>query len=358
MLGRSRLAGCRVPATTIAWLAISFAAAGANSFAAAVSDDQSARDLQRIVAWFEGEFDNREQLWFEADQRSKVPEAVRHERVHATHRPVDLPEFGRHVFYVEEYLDDDPQKVFRQRLVTFESARHDGVRMKLWFLKDAAAVRGADRDPARLAKLTRADVTDLPGCDVYWLPQGDQYVGGMRAKACVFGEGSDRRYSQHDLILAAESYWRLDRIFAVDTDKLLMGNPAGVPHKLDRAKRFACDVRFYGTDNYLDGPHPDDEEYLALPIHSQGGNLHVTRQKSSKAYTFRLNDKKYPYFEKRSDFMFLSVREAGKPFIAYSLHDRAAAYIGLHLGWMSVACERTNPPQLQPFTEGGVQWLN
>lgn len=345
-LERQVAASCRVAATAIVWLAIGFLSIPIG-YAAGAPGDPSMRDLQRIVAWFEGEFDNRDQVWFEADTRSQYPDAGRHEHIHSTHLRLNLPEFGEYVFYVEDYRDDDPQKVFRQRLVTFESARYDGVLMKLWFFKDPDAVRNSNRVAGDLERLTRADVTDIVGCDVYWLPQGDQYVGGMRSKACEWGEGRDRVYSQFDLVLAAESYWRLDRSFQAGSDKLVSGNPSGVPHKLNRARLFTCDVRFYG--DYPESPHPDNEEYLGLPIHNQGGSIQVTRRKNGKHYTFLLIDKKHPYYDERSDFMYFSVREEGGPIIAYSLDDRTAAYIGFHLGWMVVACERTSPPQAPPF---------
>jgi len=311
---------------------------------AAQPDDQNARDLLRLSGWFEGVFDNQEQVWFETEGRAKVPETERHERVHAMHRRVDLPAFGAQVFYVEEYLDDDPEKVFRQRLVTFESAREQGIRMRLWFLKDAKFARGAQAEPARLAALTPSAASTLPECDVFWRAEADQYVGRMRDKACVFGKDAGRRYSQHDLILSATKYWRIDRTFNLASGALMVGNPSGVPHKMNRAKVFACDVSFYGT-NYLQGPGPDDQKFLAQGLHSQGGTLRYLRKADGKSYVLRLRDKEYPYYEKRADFMFLSVREGDKPFIAYSLHDPDAGFLGLNLGWVSVSCERTDPPQ-------------
>lgn len=311
---------------------------------AAEPDDPSARDLPRLVGWFGGVFDNQEQVWFESQERGKVPLAERHERMHVMHRRVALPALGPYVFYVEEYLDDDPQKVFRQRLVTFESARHSGIRMRLWFFKDQKAVLGAQSDPSKLAGLTMDSVTTLPGCDVYWRAEADQYVGRMVDKNCGLGEGAQRRWSQHDLILSATKYWRVDRTFNLATGKLVVGHPTGVPHKLDRAKLFDCNVNFFG-DNYLKGPSADDQQFTAQPLHSQGGTLRYTRKADGKSYVIRLRAKEYPYYETRPDFMFLSIREGDKPFIAYSLHDPDAAFIGLNLGWMSMTCERTEPPQ-------------
>ncbi len=297
-------------------------------------DDPSARDLLQLVDWFEGEFDNQEQVWFETEGRAQVPPKARHERVHATHRRVAMPQFGAHVFYVEEYLDDDESKVFRQRLVTFESARAAGVRMKLWFFKDAAAVRGAHREPAKLAELTSASITTLPECDVYWTAQAGQYVGAMRPRACQFGSGAQRRYSQHDLQLSADKYWRIDRTFLVAGDVLAVGLATGEPHRMNRAKVFLCKVTFQ-----------EKQSFESLRLHSQGGAVRLRRDADGKSFQLRLRDKEYPYYESRPDFMFLSVREGEGPFIAYSLHDPGAEFLGFNLGWMSATCERQSPPQ-------------
>lgn len=111
-----------------------------------------------------------------------------------------------------------------------------------------------------------------------------------------------------------------------------------------RARVFSCEVNFYGT-NYLQGPSGDDQKFSDAKLHSQGGTLRYTRKADGKTYQLRLRDKEYPCYEKRADFMFLSVREGDKPFIAYSLHDPEASFLGMNLGWMSVSCERTDPPQ-------------
>ena len=77
---------------------------------AATEADPLARDLLVLTDWFEGEFDNEEQRWFQADPRSNTPEDERHVRVHATHQRIEAPEFGEHVFYVEEYTHGRSRK--------------------------------------------------------------------------------------------------------------------------------------------------------------------------------------------------------------------------------------------------------
>lgn len=307
--------------------------------AAPTLDDPSARDLQRLVAWYEGEFDNQEQVWFENNRRSVVPVAERHERMHLIRHRVDLPTFGRYVFYTEDYRDDNPRKAFRQRVVTFESAGQSGVRMKLWFPKDPQTLVGAYDDPARLARITRDDVIEIEGCDVYWVLEGDQYVGRMKPGACIFGEAAERRYSQFDVIQSATRYSRLDSTFLVDSDRQFSGPPSGVPAKFLRAYKFWCDLKFYAGDG-LAGPRPIEEEFPSQIIHSQGGAITVHRKSDSKEYVFKLQGREHPYLERNSDFLYLSVHTGNEPTIAYSIHDSDATLIGFSLGWMSAFCER------------------
>ncbi|HNP64225.1 MAG TPA: hypothetical protein PKH39_09835 [Woeseiaceae bacterium] len=64
------------------------------------------RDMRSFLEWFPGVYDNQEQVYFENEL--DVPEDERHERIHHTFAPVELPEFGENIFYVQRYLDDDP----------------------------------------------------------------------------------------------------------------------------------------------------------------------------------------------------------------------------------------------------------
>jgi hypothetical protein len=66
-----------------------------------------------MLAWFAGEFDNNRQVFVEREQ--KLPAAEVHQHIHSIFTKVDLPAFGPHVFYVQQYLDGDPAKIYRQR---------------------------------------------------------------------------------------------------------------------------------------------------------------------------------------------------------------------------------------------------
>lgn len=299
------------------------------------SVDPFARDLKIIATWFEGEFDNEEQRWFEKDRRTNIPEEHHHIRVHTIHTPVKLPEFGEHVFYVEEYRDNDPQNIIRQRLVIFSSdLKKNQIRMQQGFLKEPKKVLGAQNAVEKLMGLTAKDVVFLNECDVFWSRKADQFEGSMDVKTCVFGKGEDRRYSVHDLFLSKTKYWRVDETFRVKDDSLFIGHPLGEPVKMRRTKQFVCDVYFTNSDGTR-------EELKGAKLHSQGGTVEVTRAEDGKEFTLLMRDKEYPFYATRPDFIYFSVREKGaQRSLVFTVADPLSRSLGVSLPKMTFYCYR------------------
>jgi hypothetical protein len=328
-----------------AGIVLLFAAMSATAPVQAADTDPNARDLVLMSQWFAGEFDNEEQQWFQNDPRSKTPDDQKHERIHTIHKRFDLPAFGEFVFYVEEYRDNDPAKIIRQRVVALSSdSPAQGIRMKQGFIADAQAVAGAHLDPAKLAQLQASDISFLTGCDVIWRRVGDQFEGSMAPQACLFGEGKDRRYSVHNLVLSQTKYWREDRSFRVSDNSLFVGFPTSEPHKMNRAKIFICEVTFRGERR-----GEGEQKIEGLRLHSQGGQVWATGA-DGKVVGLRLRDKEYPYYDVRPDFLFFAVREKDKDAsLGFSIHDVQSRRLGLDLGWMGAHCAREGYDFRQPL---------
>lgn len=319
--------------TSAAALAVgmSFSLGGA---AADTASDPNARDLLILADWFQGEFDNEEQLWFENDPRSNTPEADRHQRVHTLHKRMNAPQFGEHVFYVEEYVDHDPAKIIRQRIVIFESdLERSQIRMRQGFFANAESLVGAHKRSEVFESLTDEDVFFIDTCDVFWRRVADQFEGKMDEKACVFGDGDKRRYSVHNLTLSASKYWREDLTYLVADNSFYTGTRPGHPTEMRRADRFICDVTFRTEE----GAQAFDD----LPIHTQGGTIDVVRESDGKPISLMIRQKEYPYYSERPDFMFFSVRETGQyRSIAYSVTDTDARRIGINTAGIGAHCHR------------------
>ncbi|QLG45008.1 chromophore lyase CpcT/CpeT [Costertonia aggregata] len=304
--------------------------------------DPNVRDLGLIAKWFEGEFDNDEQLWVEgrSDWWGKADE--KHGRIHAIHKRIKADSIGKYVFYIEEYMDNDPTKVGRQRIVSFESMgeKNPGIVMKLYFLKEADKyLMASETHEAMLANMTKDALFGLDGCDVIFQRVGQQFHGSMREKACQFGKGDELRYSVHDMIVSENEYWRVDRTFLVKDDSFFKGHPNAEPHKMRKAKVYTCDVSFYEKAYYL--PSEKDKNYKDLKVHDQGGTAHVLNPVDGKTYFVQLRNKEYPFYDlSDSDFFFLRFKEEGaQASLALAFAEPNAKKIGFQMNWASAVCE-------------------
>ena len=152
---------------------------------AAGADASLLQDFDRFLQWFEGEWDNNEQVWQQGV--NEVPEEDRHEHIHHIFKPVDAPNIGKHTFFVRQYMDGDYENVYRQRLYNFFiDGEENAVRLQIFSFHDEARYRNSDQDPSVIAGITKDEVRNMPGCDVFWRYKGDHFVGEMKEKACFF----------------------------------------------------------------------------------------------------------------------------------------------------------------------------
>jgi len=294
--------------------------------------DPNTRDLLMIAEWFEGEFNNEEQVWFHRRSGAGGDEPT---RLHVTNRRVDLDEFGEHVFYVEEYRDHDPDEVYRQRLVIFSSEGANGsIRMRQGFFRNPKSVLGAHADAALLEGLTEDDVLFLDECDVFFRRVADQYHGSMKSKTCVFGEGDERRYSVHEIILSESKFWRIDATYLTADDSFFRGTPPGTQSQLRRAKVFYCSFYFYGTNG-------ETETVSELRVHGQGGTTTAVRSADGTTFEILIREKEYPYYATRPDFLYYSIRRFGENrSIAFGVTDPDARQFGTRAGEVGAFCYR------------------
>lgn len=307
---------------------------------AADTYDPFARDIQILTNWFEGEFDNSEQLWFENFSDAQIADADKSKRLHTTHMRLDLPDLGDHIFYVEEYVDDDPANIIRQRLVTFESdVQENAIRMKQGFFKEAASALGGKN----LTSISKDDLFFLNSCDVFWTREGGQFKGGMKPKSCIFGDGDKRRYSVHDMILSEDNYWRVDSTYLLSNDSFYMGNKPSLPSQMKRAHRFICDVTFRPEDMTLsfEAFREQTQKISGLSIHSQGGSFEVIRDSDGQSVTFLMREKEYPFYSERPDFIYFSAKEEGaNRSTMYTVNDIKSRRLGGQMGGLGFDCYR------------------
>ena len=302
-------------------------AAGADP--AAVLD----RDMRTFLDWFPGVYDNQEQVYFEA--QLGVPEDERHERIHHIFAPVDLPAFGEHVFYVQQYLDDDPTKIYRQRIYVFTPDYDEqAIRLSIYTPNDVESLVDAHRDHALLAGLTPAAARNIPGCDVFWRRRANQFIGDMKPGACSFDSkrSGKRIVIDDDLLLTEDALWISDR--AEDEDgNYVFGNKAGVPHKNLKARRFVCWIAAQQR-NGEDWTFRND-----LEIWDQGGSVWIdTDEDEPQTIGIKMRNVRWPTGTNRDSLVLYAYRKGEDRAVSYVWGEPTATRLAMNLRWMQASC--------------------
>jgi len=304
------------------------------------------KDFRLFLSWFEGEFDSNEQVAF-ADELG-IPKDAVPERIHSIFHKVDLPTFGEHVFYVEQYLDGDPDNIYRQRLYSFSlDPEEQAIRLVIHIPPDPAALAGAHRDPAKLAGLTPATTRTMPGCDVFWRRRGDAFLGDMKPGACTFQSSRSGKtiVVSDDLYLDDDEIWIFDR--AVDTEgNHVYGNQAGIPNKLKKVHYFSCwlAVKREGAADDAEGAWSFDRD---IAVHD-GGELVWTRASTREARVgLKIRDVVWPSGPNKDSLVLYVHDEAAthpERAASYAWADPDADRLGINLRWMQASCSQ----QLRP----------
>jgi hypothetical protein len=300
------------------------------------------KDFRIFLSWFEGEFDSGEQVAF-ADELG-IPKDAVPERIHSIFRKVDLPAFGEHVFYVEQYLDGDPSKIYRQRLYSFSlDPAEQAIKLVIHIPGDAKALVGAHRDPSKLGGLAPEATRTMPGCDVFWRRRGDAFLGYMKPGACTFPSSRSGKtiVVSDDLYLDDDEIWIFDR--AVDTEgQYVYGNKAGIPNKLKKVHYFSCWLAVK-----RDGAGDDETDAWSfdrnIAVHD-GGEIVWTQASTREARVgLKIRNVVWPSGPNQ-DSLVLYVHDESSVnpdrAASYAWGDPGAGKLGINLRWMQASCSR------------------
>jgi len=308
------------------------------------------RDFSRLMQWFPGEYDNQEQVFF--NNTLEVDEDLRHNRIHHHFVPVDLPDFPGTTFYVQQYQNDDPSDVYRQRIYSFEpDFEENATRLTIYIPKDAKAILNAHEDTSKLSGLTPSDFTTYPGCEVYWTYGNEFYHGFMKEGACrVESKRSGKTLIiTDDLQLSKSGIWIRDE--AVDTDgNYIYGNKAGVHHKNNRVSRFNCWV----------SPQKNDGEYAFinnLTIHDQGGWIRIPATEDYEEIALKMRNVNWPSGNNRPSRVLYAYRGGDEEkALSYMWTSPDEPRLGINFRWVQASCtegDRTITPGINLKTGSG-----
>ncbi len=288
------------------------------------NDKKLRQDLDTMLTWFTGEFDNFQQVWTE--QRDSVKKELLHEHIHSIFARVNVPAFGEHVFYVKQYMDGNPNKIYRQRLYAFRTnPQENAVQLDIWSFTVDSLYYDAHLKPEKLSGLSPDKMTMIPGCAVYWVRQFDKFIGYMKPKACNFisKRSGKKIFITDSLQLTRDEIWIRDE--AEDEDgNYVFGHRAKIPHQLKRCRQFSGWMVVQMSHN---------NEYLTMRginLHDQGAKVRCVDSKGQKTkYWIELSQVVYG---KGQAVLKLAIYEDGKEeAIAYTWTNPEARQIGINV---------------------------
>ena len=288
-------------------------------------------DTTLLMQWFEGRFDNYAQIIEEKEAKAEFP----HEWIHSIFARVNLPQFGENVFYVQQYMDGNEAKIYRQRLYVFTpNKREKTIELKIYTFPDEKAVLNAHLDQTKLAGLT-SDKLDAPkGCEVYWRlnKTGDKFEGSMKPDACkvVSKRSGKTLIITDDLFLTKDEIWINDQA-KDDQGNYVFGNKSGIHHKLKRVRMFDgwTAVLKDGSTEMTGQDAPADawDGQRNLMIHDQGGMVKINDKFSAQLAQLT--------YKNGTKVLKLGIVDnaTGKT-VAYTWANPDATRIGINLRWI------------------------
>ena len=189
---------------------------GAGPFAHADENPRTA-DIRReldeaaasMMAIWPGRYDNAEQMAVDKVRGYTSWRDGGHARITSTVVAVELPGIGENLLYVEDYLDGDPARIFRQKLYELEvDIERAAIKLTLHSFNDPEGVAGAHENPAKLDGLSADDLRQRDGCEMYFRPLGNGFSGAFDDGACTTDTGM---VADNRIFLAPGLYWFSDQ---------------------------------------------------------------------------------------------------------------------------------------------------
>jgi hypothetical protein len=296
-------------------------------------------DLKQMMDLFAGEFDNFQQVWLEKEEKDKGKAVEMHEHIHSIFFPVKLPAFGDNVFYVKQYMDGDPRKIYRQRMYSFKiNPTENAIQLDIYSFPVDSLFYDAHLNPSKLDGLTPAKMTTTEGCTVYWKKSSDtSFVGYMKDKACNFvsKRSGKKVFVTDSLRLTRDEIWIRDEAYD-EQGGYVFGNKAKIHHKLKRCRFFRAWMAVRTND-----PKPGEkEEFISIrnvTLHDQGQRFQCVGEKGEKTkYWGELSQVVY---QTGLPVLKFAIYEEGKErAIAYTWTNPEARQVGINMRSIQGSC--------------------
>lgn len=295
-------------------------------------------ELEYLMEIWPGDFNNREQVQFDADTGKRDYDSGAHLRVHGQVSRVDLPAFGAHVLYVEEYQNDDPTSVFRERLYVLSADESEkAIRIQIHYFNNKEKWLGAHDEPSILDDIKPDDTTTNAACDLLLRRDGAVLTGGIQDRACTSSEGEEEISAEYEIRVGEDRYAFRSRFMSSETGEEALAIAGFQWHELRRARWFQCMIDF----PYEMGKPAMYTEHYAR-VHDQGGIFSFTHP-DGRPMTLSMRNR-WSYGMQRDSFV-IKVHDGGEPApdLVYAWGSPGDDRIGLNPGWIRVQCDLDTP---------------
>ena len=278
------------------------------------------RQCDLMMEWLTGEFDNNYQV--EEERSVKKPAELSHIRLHSIFAPVSLPEIGSRVLYVKQYMNDDPNQIYRERIYSIE-ARGQEICLRIW-RPGTQVIRDMHLNEEVLDALDCKGLDEMKSCEVYWtFSEESGFRGSVRPGARFLSERSGKEMTIYGELTLTDYQLDLGETLEAVDGSLKMAPPGGVPYMLWKARP----MRLFGF------VRDDAGNYLRAQSevsHDQGGVLHLKDQAGKDlGYSIKVEQLLYGIKEEKPILKF-SIRRTSDGSLRYVWADSSTETIGLN----------------------------
>lgn len=298
---------------------------------AAQADGADVAALERL---WSGVRDSNEQVVIGAQRQGESWPPADEARVRTVVAPVNIPWLGRHVLYLEEFLEDEPAHPRRQLLLQLQPARQGerAVHVHLFTFAQPHQWTHLNYRPGLAAGLVWKDVVSSSGCDFTLLRTGEQFRGGTQGDRCLDDSSGTPRYLDYQLMISADLYWYRRRAFR-EADGQLQEEIIGFNrYEPNEARLYACRISWSAS-----GSAQQLRPLVTLNLYEAGGRGQFVTPDGG-AWQLTLHGRDWPFVADR-DALLLQLQEQGSDTVrATAWAQMDTQQIDLELGWLQARC--------------------
>ncbi|MEM9879264.1 MAG: chromophore lyase CpcT/CpeT [Pseudomonadota bacterium] len=288
------------------------------------------RELAYIIKLWPGDYDNQEQVSFDAAAKLKIQRP----RLHALIYPLNISQLGEAVLYAEHRTDDAAQSLNHQAIYVLSADEAaNAVRVKTYALKDGARFQIKGRNRSALSKITAEDAKYQKGCDMLIQRDGFGYMGRIEKITCKQGNG---RFLDRQIRIAKDSYTVRER--SVDKAGRAVSQTVGFkPMVMQRARWFACMIDVPKTI-----PNRANHTQHYITIHDQGGTFAFVHPDGRDMTLLMRNTWSYG-MQRKTFFIGVLDGNANRQTLVYGWGMPGQDRIGVNPGWIRIQCDLDTP---------------